>query len=125
MSDIGIVFTGQGSQHIGMGKDFYDKYQITRDRFAEASEAIQIDLAKLCFEENDDINFTKNTQPALLTVEIGIYDAIKNDYPLQGNYFAGHSLGEYSALTAAQVMSFRDAVKIVSKRGQPYAKSIY
>ena len=117
MSNIGIVFTGQGSQRIGMGQDFYDKYQITKDRFEEASQAIDIDIAKSCFEENDEINLTENTQPALLTVEIGIYDAIKDAYSFPVSYFAGHSLGEYSALVAASVIPFADAVRIVRKRG--------
>ena len=117
MNQIGIVFTGQGSQRIGMAKDFYNEYERTRQAFDSASESIGIDIAKLCFEENDEINLTKNTQPALLTVEIGIYNAIKGDCRIHGNYFAGHSLGEYSALAAASVIPFVDAVKIVRKRG--------
>ena len=114
---IGIVFPGQGSQRIGMAKDFYDEYKTTRNIFNEASEAIQIDLADLCFKENEDINFTENTQPALLTVETGIYSVLEEEFDLSGNYFAGHSLGEYSALVASKVIVFRDAVKIVKKRG--------
>ena len=114
---IGIVFTGQGSQRIGMAEDFYDEYEIARNTFDEASEAIQVDLTTLCFKENDDINRTENTQPALLTVETGIYSVLKEKFNLSGNYFAGHSLGEYSALTAAGAIDFPDAVKIVRKRG--------
>ena len=117
MNRIGIVFTGQGSQRIGMAQDFYNKYDRTKEIFESASESIGVDIAKLCFEENDEINLTKNTQPALLTVEIGIYHAIQDDYQLHGSYFAGHSLGEYSALVAASVIPFIDAVKIVRKRG--------
>ena len=117
MKQIGVVFPGQGSQRIGMARDFYDTFAITKDRFKEASEVIEVDIAKLCFEENDDINLTQYTQPALLTVEIGMYQAIQNKYQLSVHYFAGHSLGEYTALVAAGAIPFKDAVKIVHKRG--------
>ncbi len=115
--NIGIVFPGQGSQRVGMAEDFYEEYEITRNVFDMASEAIQVDLMKLCFEENDEINLTENTQPALLTVEIGIYNVLREKYNLSGDYFAGHSLGEYSALVASGALLFQDAVKIVRKRG--------
>ena len=114
---IGIVFPGQGSQRIGMGKDFYEEYETTRNTFDQASQSIQVDLAALCFEENEDINLTENTQPALLTLEIGIYSVLKEKFNIEGSYFAGHSLGEYAALVAANAIGFQDAVKIVRKRG--------
>ncbi len=117
MKRTGVAFPGQGSQRIGMARDFYNNFAITKDRFEEASEAIQVDVAKLCFEENDDINLTKYTQPALLTVEIGMYQAIQDKYKFSGDYFAGHSLGEYTALVAAGAIPFKDAIKIVHKRG--------
>ncbi len=134
---LGFVFTGQGSQRIGMGQDFHEKFPVARELFSQASDAIQVDLEKLCFQENDEINQTENTQPALLVTEVAIYESLKEKYKgqreirisqgeneeeqvllhLSGDFFAGHSLGEYSALVAADVIDFLDAVKIVRKRG--------
>ncbi len=114
---LGIVFTGQGSQRIGMGEDFYNSYNIAKELFDVASESLQIDIPKLCFTENTDIHLTKYTQPCLLTLEIAIFKVLATEYHLKADYFAGHSLGEYSALVASDVLSFVDALKIVQKRG--------
>lgn len=112
------VFTGQGSQRPGMAKDFYDNHDIAKKIFTEASEAINEDMPALCFEENDRLDLTEYTQPAIVTTEIAIYSVIAQKYGFAPQYFAGHSLGEYAALVAAGVIPFTDAVKIVKERGR-------
>ncbi len=117
MTKIAVVFPGHGSQRVGMAEDFYNTYQECRDIFAQASDLLHIDVAKLCFTENDDIGKTECTQPALLTAEIGIYECLKKHFGLQATYFAGHSLGEYTALVAAGVMNFQEGINIAQGRG--------
>ncbi len=112
-----FVFPGQGAQYVGMGKDFYEKYPAAKRIFDEADSALGFSISKLCFEgPEEELRLTKNTQPAILTVSIAIYEVMKE----QGATFdmaAGHSLGEYSALVAAGAMDFADAVKTVHMRG--------
>ena len=98
-----IVFPGQGSQRIGMASDFYDAHQEARDVFEEASEALNLDMARLCFSENEQLHLTEYTQPSILTAEIAMLRSLEAEYGLEGNSFAGHSLGEYTALVAAGV----------------------
>lgn len=113
-----FVFPGQGSQRPGMAKDFYDEYATVRALFEDASAAIDVDLAALIFAEDDPkLNLTEFTQPAILTVEMAMVKVIEQEYSKTADYFAGHSLGEYTALAAAGVVDFVDAVKIVRKRG--------
>lgn len=100
-----------------MGQDFAEAFPYAKDVFAEASEAIQENLEEICFTENDRINLTEFTQPAILTTEIAILRVMERELGLKGNYFAGHSLGEYSALVASGVMDLTSAVQIVRKRG--------
>jgi malonyl CoA-acyl carrier protein transacylase len=101
-----------------MAKDFYDEYAIARDLFDAASHAIDVDLAALIFAEDDPrLNLTEFTQPAILTVEMAIVKVIEQEYSKTASYFAGHSLGEYTALAASGVVDFVDAVRIVRKRG--------
>ncbi len=121
---IGVVFPGQGSQRIGMGKDFYDSFDKAKEIFSIASESIEIDMEKICFEENEYINLTEYTQPAILTTEYAMYCCMQNAYSFKGNYFGGHSLGEYTALTVANVIPFKEAVKIVRKRGSLMQKTV-
>lgn len=112
-----IVFPGQGSQKPGMGQDFFEKYKLAQEVFEEASEAIQLDLKELCFTENEKLNLTEFTQPAILTTEIAMLRVLESEFGIKGEYFAGHSLGEYTALVAANVLDLQSAVKIVRKRG--------
>jgi len=111
-----IMFSGQGAQKVGMGKDFYDSYPICKKTFDEASEAVGFDMAKLCFYENDLLNQTEYAQPALLTAGIAAYRLLLLQEEKPG-LLMGLSLGEYTALTAAGVFDFADAVRLVHKRG--------
>ena len=112
-----LVFPGQGSQRVGMAHDFYEQYASVRDLFAKASDTIALELERLCFTENDELDLTSCTQPALLTVEYAIYIVAQVEYDLRADFFAGHSLGEYSALVAAGAIDFFDALQIVRQRG--------
>lgn len=124
LQNIGIVFPGQGAQRPGMGQDFFEQDQRSKELFEEASEAIGEDLAKICFEEDERLNLTEFTQPALLCTEYVIYDFLRRENGVQGKVFAGHSLGEYSALVAAGLMPFAAAVKIVRRRGALMQKAV-
>lgn len=112
-----IVFPGQGSQRTGMGQDFASEFPTAKNVFQEASEAIGEDLEKICFEEDERINLTEFTQPAILVTEVAMYRVLQEEMGVQGDYFAGHSLGEYTALVAAGVLDLASAAKIVRKRG--------
>ncbi|MEO2153979.1 MAG: ACP S-malonyltransferase [Aquificota bacterium] len=116
---VALVFPGQGSQYAGMGKDFYEQFPIAKEVFEQANEALGFDLTKLIFEGGEELNKTINTQPAILTVSYAIYRVFKEHFPqLKPLYVAGHSLGEYSALLAAEVLSFPDAVRLVRYRAE-------
>ena len=112
-----LMFSGQGAQKIGMGKDFYDNFDICRKTFDEASEALGLDMAALCFEENDMLNQTAYAQPALLTIGISAYRLLKEKGFIP-DILMGLSLGEYTALTASEAINFTDAVCLVRRRGQ-------
>lgn len=102
---------------IGMGQNFFQRFTESSEIFLRASEALEIDMARLCFTANDLLNQTEYTQPAILTVEIAILAALQERCGLVPTYFAGHSLGEYAALVAADVLRFEDALKLVKRRG--------
>lgn len=113
-----FVFPGQGSQKVGMLQDLYNEYAIVRQRFAEADEALGYSISKLCFEGPDtELVKTANTQPAILTASIACYEVLK-EKGFTPDIVGGHSLGEYSALVAAGVLAFADAVYLVHKRGE-------
>jgi [acyl-carrier-protein] S-malonyltransferase len=102
-----------------MGREFYNLYPDAKTVFEEASDAIGFDMASLCFEgPAEKLNLTQNTQPAILTASIAIFNIIKQEAPLKPAFFAGHSLGEYSALVAAEAIDFKDAVRLVELRGR-------
>ena len=113
-----IVYPGQGSQSVGMLSDLSTNFSIVKDIFSEASDAINIDLWKLTQEDEDALNQTENTQPAMLAAGYATYKVLANEADLSAELMAGHSLGEYSALVAAGSLEFFDAVKLVRKRAQ-------
>lgn len=111
------MFPGQGSQKPGMGKDFHDQFAVAREAYAEASDALGLDVARLCFEEDPRLDLTEFTQPAILTTEIAMVRALERELGLRGTLFGGHSLGEYTALCAAGVLPLATAVRLVRRRG--------
>ncbi len=113
-----FLFPGQGSQSIGMGQEWFDHYPTARGAYEEASNALNLDLAELCFKgPEDDLRLTANQQPAILTVSVAIYRVLA-ERGLLPQVVAGHSLGEYSALVAAGVLTLEDAVRLVRRRGE-------
>ena len=116
MGKIAFMFPGQGAQYVGMGKDFYDQITVSKNAFLTASKVVGLDLQKLCFEENSDLNITEYTQIAMLTVEVAMLYALE-EKGIKSDINIGLSLGEYSALVASGVLSFEDACKVVRQRG--------
>ncbi len=117
MSKLAFVFPGQGAQKVGMGKEFFDNYDVAKKMFKEADEALGYSIMKMCFEgPEEDLKLTANTQPAILTISC-IANEILKENGVQPEITGGHSLGEYSALVAAGVLKFQDAVALVHKRG--------
>lgn len=118
MNRTAFVFPGQGAQYAGMGKDFYENFKESKEIFEKANKALGFDITKLIFEGPDeDLSITKITQPALLTVCMAIYEVIKKNQNTDSVVMGGLSLGEYSALTAANAIDFETAVKLVYNRG--------
>ncbi|MBY9078451.1 ACP S-malonyltransferase [Paenibacillus sp. HN-1] len=118
MGKTAFVFPGQGAQAVGMAKDVYDAFPASRAIFEQGDEALGFALSTLVFEGPDsELKMTANTQPALLTASTALLEALKGK-GLEADYVAGHSLGEYSALVAAGVLSYSDAVKLVRLRGR-------
>ena len=115
---VAATFPGQGAQRPGMGKDYYDELAVSRQTYEEASDALGWDVATLCFTEDDRLNLTEYTQPCLLTTEIAALRGLHFRYGFTPKLFGGHSLGEFTALTAAGVLSLAAAVRIVHMRGQ-------
>ena len=118
---IACVFPGQGSQHVGMGRDFHEAHPLAQQTFAEASEVLDLDLASICFEGPEEVlTDTLNAQPAILTLSFALWRVLEAHQaggcpPI---YLAGHSMGEYSALVAAGALGFTDALRLVRRRGE-------
>lgn len=115
---IALLFPGQGSQYIGMGKSLTEEFPVARRTFEEADEVLKIKLSSLCFEdESSKLTRTEYTQPALLTASVAAYRVYMDEIGLQPDYAAGHSLGEFAALTCSGAISFADTLQIVRHRG--------
>jgi [acyl-carrier-protein] S-malonyltransferase len=123
-----VIFPGQGSQLVGMAKDLHDKYSLIQNLFKEADETLGFSLSNLVLNgTKEELNLTENTQPAIFLVSYSIFKIIKEEFNIdlnKANYFAGHSLGEYSALTSAGCLSFSDTLKILRIRGKAMQSSV-
>ena len=116
-----VIFPGQGSQVVGMGKEFFDKFSIVKNLFRDADEILNFSLSKMILEgPKEELDLTVNTQPAIFLVSYCIFSIIKDEFNInldKAKYFAGHSLGEYSALSCAGYLSFSDTLKTLRTRG--------
>ena len=123
-----VIFPGQGSQIIGMGKEFFDKFELVRDLFHEADETLKFPLSKLILEgPKEELDLTINTQPAIYLISYSIFKIVKKEFNINlenAKYFAGHSLGEYSALSCAGYLNFSDTLKILRIRGDAMQNSV-
>ncbi len=123
-----VIFPGQGSQIVGMGKEFFEKHEIVKKLFKEADETLKFNLSKLILEgPKNELDLTINTQPAIFLISYSIFQVAKEDFNINLNeakYFAGHSLGEYSALSCAGYLSFNETIKILRVRGDAMQNSV-
>ena len=123
-----VIFPGQGSQIVGMGRDLFDKYDLVKKLFKEADNTLNFPLSKLILEgPKEELNLTINTQPAIFLISYSIFSVIKNEFNINLNkakYFAGHSLGEYSALSCAEYLNFSDTIKLLKIRGDAMQNSV-
>ena len=123
-----VIFPGQGSQIVGMGKEFYDKFNIVKKLFKQADDTLNFSISKLILEgPKQELDFTANTQPAIFLISYSIFNVAKNEFKLDLNkakYFAGHSLGEYSALSCAGYLDFSNTLKILRIRGDAMQNSV-
>ncbi|HZF70508.1 ACP S-malonyltransferase [Sulfuricurvum sp.] len=115
---IAMIFPGQGSQSVGMGKSFYENSALAREMFEKAGERIGVDFTKLLFEPNEQLDQTEYTQPAILLISMIAYKLFQEAHPTTATMFLGHSLGEFSALCASGAIDYVDAVELVHKRGK-------
>ena len=117
MKKVSFIFAGQGSQSLGMGKDFFDNNDIAKEMIEKASERVGFDFKELLFEENDKLSQTQYTQPAILLVSCIALEIFKKSSDIQPQFVLGHSLGEFSALVASGAIDYLDAIELVYKRG--------
>ena len=123
-----LLFPGQGSQIVGMGSEFYENFDIVKTIFKEADEKLNYNISKIILEgPENELQLTQNTQPAILTVSYSIFKVLKDEFGFEFKnfiYFAGHSLGEYSALVCAESLSFNDAVYLLNERGKAMQEAV-
>jgi len=123
-----VIFPGQGSQMVGMGKEFYDKFDLVKNLFKEADDTLNFSMSKLILEgPKEELDLTANTQPAIFLISYSIYKVIRKEFSVdlsKAKYFAGHSLGEYSALSCAGYLNFSETIKILRIRGDAMQNSV-
>ena len=123
-----VIFPGQGSQTIGMGKEFFDKFELVKELFKEADDILSIPLSKIILEgPKNDLDLTINTQPAIFLISYSIYNVVKKEFNIdlsKAKYFAGHSLGEYSALSCSGYLNFSDTLKLLRARGDAMQNAV-
>jgi len=123
-----VIFPGQGSQMVGMGKEFYDKFDLVKNLFKEADDTLNFSISKLILEgPKEELDLTVNTQPAIFLISYSIYSVIRKEFNIdlsKAKYFAGHSLGEYSALSCAGYLNFSETIKILRIRGDAMQNSV-
>ena len=123
-----VIFPGQGSQMVGMGKEFYNKFDLVKNLFKEADDTLNFSMSKLILEgPKEELDLTANTQPAIFLISYSIYSVIKKEFNIdlsKAKYFAGHSLGEYSALSCAGYLNFSETIKILKIRGDAMQNSV-
>ena len=123
-----VIFPGQGSQIVGMGKELYNKFDLVKNLFKEADEALNLPLSKIILEgPSEKLNLTVNTQPAIYLISYAIYNLLKKEFNInleKAEYFAGHSLGEYSALSSAGFLNFPETIKLLRIRGDAMQNSV-
>ncbi len=123
-----VIFPGQGSQIVGMGREFFNRYDLVKNLFKEADDALSIPLSKIILEgPKEELDLTANTQPAIFLISYSIFSIIKKEFDIDLNkakYFAGHSLGEYSALSCAGFLSFSETIKLLRKRGDAMQNAV-
>ena len=123
-----VIFPGQGSQMVGMGKDFYDKYDLVKKLFKEADDVLGLNLSNIILKgPKDKLDLTINTQPAIFLISYSIFKVITKEFNInlhQAKYFAGHSLGEYSALSCAGYLSFSKTIKLLRTRGESMQNAV-
>jgi [acyl-carrier-protein] S-malonyltransferase len=123
-----VIFPGQGSQIVGMGKEFYDKFELVKNLFKEADDSLNYPLSKIILDgPKEELDLTANTQPAIFLISYAIFNVVKKEFNIdlsKAKYFAGHSLGEYSALSCGGYLSFSDTLKILRIRGDAMQNSV-